>query len=273
MMRISDTVKHLLIINVIMFIGTIAIGDGVLFYDWFAMHFPKNEAFKPWQIFTHMFMHGGLTHILFNMFALWMFGTAVEQVFGTKKFVTFYLLAGFGAVALSFAVYYFQAMPLVNEIAGTGYPEELIHKIINLDISDGSYLKGEILERKMIPLITEAGLEVSKISNEQFAALFELNALTRTRMVGASGAIFGIFVAFGMLYPNAKLMLIFLPIPIKAKYFIPAIVGLDIISAFTGQSFFSPSNTAYAAHIGGALTGFLMMYFWKKNQYDKFRWN
>ena len=92
-------------------------------------------------------------------------------------------------------------------------------------------------------------------------------------MVGASGAIMGVLVAFGMLNPNAELMMIFLPIPIKAKYFIPGIIALDLISAFTGTSFFSPSNTAYIAHIGGALTGFLLMYFWKKNQFDKFRWN
>jgi len=92
-------------------------------------------------------------------------------------------------------------------------------------------------------------------------------------MVGASGAIMGILVAYGMLFPESKLMLIFLPIPIKAKYFIPGIIILDIISAVTGQSFFSPSNTAYIAHIGGALTGFIIMYFWKKDQFDKYRWN
>jgi membrane associated rhomboid family serine protease len=92
-------------------------------------------------------------------------------------------------------------------------------------------------------------------------------------MVGASGCIMGILAAFGMMNPNAKLMMIFLPIPIKAKYFIPGIILLDVISAFTGQSFFSPSNTAYMAHVGGAITGFIIMYFWKKNEKDKYRWN
>lgn len=92
-------------------------------------------------------------------------------------------------------------------------------------------------------------------------------------MVGASGAIMGTLVAFGMLFPNSKLMLIFLPIPIKAKYFIPGIIILDLFSALSGVSIFSPNNTAYVAHIGGALTGFLMMYFWKKDQFDKYRWN
>ena len=87
---ITDAVKHLLIINVLMFIGTMVIGNGQSFYQWFALYFPKNPMFEPWQVLTHMFMHGNFTHILFNMFALWMFGTAVEQVFGMQKFIIFY---------------------------------------------------------------------------------------------------------------------------------------------------------------------------------------
>jgi len=103
--------------------------------------------------------------------------------------------------------------------------------------------------------------------------LMSFNTSFLSTMVGASGAIMGILVAFGMMNPNAELMMIFLPIPIKAKYFIPGIIALDLFSAVSGVSIFSPSNTAYIAHIGGALTGFLLMYFWKKNQFDKYRWN
>ncbi|SVA26716.1 uncharacterized protein METZ01_LOCUS79570 [marine metagenome] len=91
-------------------------------------------------------------------------------------------------------------------------------------------------------------------------------------MVGASGAIMGVLVAFGMFFPESKLMLIFFPVPIKAKYFIPGIIILDLISAISGFSFFSPSNTAYVAHLGGALTGFLIMYYWKRNQFNSNRW-
>ena len=116
-------------------------------------------------------------------------------------------------------------------------------------------------------------MSLSQVDNTSFKALFDLNVKSNGAMVGASGAIMGILVAFGMLNPNAELMLIFLPIPIKAKYFIPGIIVLDLISATTGVSFFSPSNTAYIAHIGGAVTGFLIMYFWKKNQFNKYRWN
>ena len=110
-------------------------------------------------------------------------------------------------------------------------------------------------------------VEIKQLQN------FELNVKSNGSMVGASGAIMGVLVAFGMLNPNAELMLIFLPIPIKAKYFIPGIIAIDLFSAVSGVSIFSPSNTAYIAHIGGALTGFLLMYFWKKNQFDKYRWN
>ena len=108
---------------------------------------------------------------------------------------------------------------------------------------------------------------------DPFRMLFDLNVMTIGSMVGASGAIMGVLVAFGMLNPNAELMMLFLPIPIKAKYFIPGIIALDLFSAFTGVSIFSPSNTAYIAHIGGAVTGFLLMYFWKKNPFDNYRWN
>ena len=214
MMRITPAVKHLLILNVIIFVGTAFLGNKYFFDGILALYYPMSGAFEFWQIGTHMFMHGNLTHILFNMFALWMFGTAVEQQFGIRKFLIFYLSCGLGAVALTFLVYFIQIYPF-----------------------------------------------------------FDLNVKSNGAMVGASGAIMGILVAFGMLNPNAELMLIFLPIPIKAKYFIPGIIVLDLISATTGVSFFSPSNTAYIAHIGGAVTGFLIMYFWKKNQFNKYPWN
>ena len=242
MRGITNTVKHLLIINVIMFIGTMAIGNGELFYNLFAMHFPKNEAFQPWQIITHMFMHGAPSHILFNMFALWMFGTPVERFLGAKKFLFVYISAGIGAVALQVGYYYFQYLPMEAEAIALGVTQDQIIEIF-----------------KESKVFTDIG--------PQF------NQIYYASMVGASGCIMGILVAFGMMNPEAKLMLIFLPIPIKAKYFIPAIIILDLVSGITGQSFFSPSNTAYMAHVGGALTGFIIMYFWKKDQFNKHRWN
>tara|TARA_R110000868_G_scaffold57528_13_gene177595 strand:- start:1933 stop:2679 length:747 start_codon:yes stop_codon:yes gene_type:complete len=248
MMRISETVKHLLIINVIMFIGTLFIGNGV-FYDWFAMYFPKNDAFQPWQIITHMFMHGGAMHLLFNMFALWMFGTPVEQTLGSKRFLFIYISSGLGAVLLQVAFYYFQYLPDYNALLDSGLTEENIKQMLATN---------EVL---------------GGVSKSQVNMLKDIYPAYNASMVGASGCIMGILAAFGMMNPNAELMLIFLPIPIKAKYFIPGIIILDLVSGLTGQSFFSPSNTAYMAHVGGALTGFLIMWYWKKNQFNRNRWD
>lgn len=246
---ITDTVKHLLIINIIMFLGTMLVGNGELFYRWFALYFPENSLFQPWQIITHMFMHGGFAHIAFNMFALWMFGTAVEANLGSRKFLFLYISAGLGAVLFQLGFYYYQYMPVESDLIASGL------------------LKGEINE------MLSTGKVIRDITQVQFNQLQELINIHRTSMVGASGCIMGVLAAFGIMNPNAELMLIFLPIPIKAKYFIPGIIILDIISAFSGQSFFSPSNTAYLAHVGGAVIGALIMWYWKKNQFDKYRWN
>lgn len=253
-MRISETVKHLIIINVIMFIGTLFIANGA-FYEWFAMYFPKNNLFEPWQIITHMFMHGGayldnlsIMHILFNMLALWMFGSPVEHVLGSKRFLFIYFSAGLGAVALQLGYYYFQYIPSYNSLIVSGLNSDQIHYMLTTS---------KVLEG---------------VTQTQFLELQGIFQVFNASMVGASGCLMGIMAAFGMMNPNAELMLIFLPIPIKAKYFIPGIIILDLISGITGQSFFSPSNTAYMAHVGGALTGFLIMWYWKKNQFNKNRW-
>lgn len=246
---ITDAVKNLLIINVLMFVGTLAIGNGEAFYQWFALYFPQNPMFQPWQVLTHMFMHGNFMHIAFNLFALWMFGTAVEQIFGWKKFIVFYLLSGFGAAIIQIAFLYFQFNSGLTQLIDAGWSQTDIIGILN----EGKY------NTAWMPILDDGF--------DGFVGAFN------STMVGASGAIMGVLVAFGMLFPESKLMLIFLPIPIKAKYFIPGIIALDLFSAISGNSIFSPSNTAYMAHVGGALTGFLLMYFWKKNEKDKYRWN
>ncbi|NER12141.1 rhomboid family intramembrane serine protease [Leptobacterium flavescens] len=259
MMRITETVKHLIIINILMWIATLTIGASEnLFNNLFALHFPKNDLFQPWQILTHMFMHasyvptpgGGSTvyfqHILFNMFALWMFGGPVEQAFGKRKFIFFYISAGLGAALIALGVDYAQYQIGMSELTASGISVENIEQAV----------------RELKPGYGFTDGNMAKVANSY-----------RTTMVGASGAIMGVLVAFGMLYPESRLMLIFFPVPIKAKYFIPAIIGLDLFSALTGYSIFSPSNTAYIAHLGGAFFGFVMMWYWKRNQFNKNRWD
>ncbi|WP_034044472.1 rhomboid family intramembrane serine protease [Wocania ichthyoenteri] len=248
MMRISDTVKHLIIINVIMFIGTMFIG-GNLFSNLFTMYFPKNEAFQPWQIITHMFMHGSLIHIALNMFGLWMFGSPVEQALGSKRFLFIYFSAGLGALALQLGEYYFRFLPSFNELITSGISEAEILKSLS------------------------SGVPPTGVSTLQFNQLEDIFQIYNTGMVGASGCLMGIIAAFGMMNPNAELMLIFLPIPVKAKYFIPGILIIETILGLSGQSIFGGVNIAHFAHVGGAITGAIIMWYWKKTQFNKNRWN
>jgi membrane associated rhomboid family serine protease len=252
MNRLTEAVKHLLIVNVLFFIAATIYGEQM--FQWFALWFPESENFQLWQIISHMFMHapldqGGIMHIGFNMFALWMFGGPVENYLGKNKFLFLYFSAGLGAVLFQLGGYYFSYLPLEAELINSGLASDQIVEILSG--------KGAI----------------NGLSNQQVATLEQMLSIFRSSMVGASGCIMGVLAAFGLMNPNAELMLIFLPIPIKAKYFIPGIILLDVISAVTGQSFFSPSNTAYLAHVGGAVIGFLVMWYWKKNSFNKNRWN
>lgn len=240
MRQITPIVKHLLIINIIVFLGTNLLGSNDFFERLLSLYFPYNPNFKLWQVLTHMFMHGGFMHLLFNMLALWMFGTSVEQAIGSKRFVFLYFSAGLGAVLLQLGIDYFQYTSIFESLQSLGMSVNSIETSSNPEIK---------------------------------AMLNELWSISNTQMVGASGCIMGVLVAFGMLNPNAELMMIFLPIPIKAKYFIPLLVGYDIISGFIGGVPVFGMNIAHWAHVGGALIGLIIMYFWKNNQFDKYRWN
>jgi len=243
--RVSEIVKHLIIINVIFFIASIVFGE--LMYDLFAMHYPNNSDFIFWQPVTHMFMHGDITHILFNMFGLWMFGTPLEQMWGKQKFVFFYLSAGFGAVLIQTIVYHYDVMSVTQILIDNG--------LTNSDV-DTFYKTG----RLNTSIIQSVGEDRLYSGIQSFKAV----------MVGASGALYGILVAFAMLFPNVQLMLLFPPIPIKAKFFVPLLILFDLFFGFTS---YSVGPIAHFAHIGGAVTGFLMMWYWKKNQFNNRRWN
>ena len=251
MYRISPTVKQLLIINIIFFLGTFLSFNSGFIYSLFGLFFPENINFKFWQILTHMFMHGNLPHILVNMFALWMFGSSVESIFGSRNFIFFYLTCGLGAAVSQLVFLYYNYYVDLDFFISNGYESA---EIVN------------ILNNKSKPEINSL---VNHVGIERVTSIF---SNFNSTMVGASGAIMGILVAFGMFFPASKLMLLFFPIPIKAKYFIPGIIMMDLFSAITGQAIFSPSNTAYVAHLGGALTGFIIMYYWKKDRFNKNRW-
>lgn len=267
-MRLTETVKQLLIINIIMFLGTMMSGNTDLVYSLLALHFPENNSFGFWQIISHMFMHGGLQHILFNMLALWMFGIQIERMLGPRRFLFFYISCGLGAVFIQIVYSYFSFYPNLDTLIFNNIPYDQIVYI--LEETSRSYYKnpdGDIIFKYNSEFSNINGLWGG--DNPNLDIVWET---LNSPMVGASGAIMGVLVAFGMFFPESRLMLIFLPVPIKAKYFIPGIILLDLISATTGVSIFSPSNTAYVAHLGGALTGFLIMYYWKRNQFNSNRW-
>jgi membrane associated rhomboid family serine protease len=245
MRNITDTVKHLLIINVIFFIATISLGDIV--FDLFALHYPSNPKFQFWQPLTHMFMHGDLGHIFFNMFALYMFGIPIEQMWGRNKFIFFYLSTGFGAAALQLGLYYFQ----VNEIS------ELLIAQGQTGSQIATFYESRDLSYALIEQVGRDNL---------FKGLSAYNAV----MVGASGALYGVLVAFAFLFPNARLILLFPPIPIKAKVLVPLLILGDLFFGFTSYSI---GPIAHFAHVGGAITGLIMMWYWKKTQFDQNRWN
>ena len=249
MNRISPTVKQLLIINVIFYFGSSFSLNTEFIYSLFSLHFPENPEFKFWQLLTHMFMHGGILHLAFNMFALWMFGSAIESIFGSRRFLFFYLTCGLGAAIAQISFLYYSFYSNLDLLLNSGYEQQTV---LNL-LMEGKY------NTSWVNILGQEGL-------------MSFNTSFLSTMVGASGAIMGILVAFGMFFPESKLMLIFFPVPVKAKYFIPGIILLDLFSAITGQAIFSPSNTAFIAHLGGAFTGFLIMYYWKKNQFNRNRW-
>ncbi|MDT0295615.1 rhomboid family intramembrane serine protease [Mesonia ostreae] len=246
--NITDTVKVLLIANILFFIGSQFLGEYA--YHLFALWFPENENFQLWQIATHMFMHGGFSHILFNMFALYIFGSVLEQSLGQQRFLFLYFSAGLGAAGLQILFSYWNFNNAMEVYLDAGLSTQEVHNMLSQYSSTGKVYAA-----------------IPREATQQLVGTY------MTPMVGASGAIFGILAAFAVVYPNLPLYLMFIPIPIKAKYLIGGYFLINVYSAVTGTSLFGPSNTAYWAHIGGAIIGFITMWYWKKNSFNSNRIN
>ncbi len=229
-------VKNLLIINGLFFLAKIGLQTtGVNLSHIFGAYYFDSPNFEPWQIITHMFMHASMSHIFFNMFALWMFGTAIEQVWGPKKFLIYYLITGFGAFLLHYAVVSVEMYQLASEVG----PD-------------------------VIAQIKSEGVEVWTSGKYYTNPIWQkINAIYNIPVVGASGAVFGLLLAYGMMFPNNRLMLIFLPVPIKAKYFV---MGYGAIELFSGIANSEGDNVAHFAHLGGMLFGYLLIKYWDSNK-------
>ncbi|MFA5302290.1 MAG: rhomboid family intramembrane serine protease [Bacteroidales bacterium] len=206
-------IKNIIIINAFMLILTMINREFMI--EHFALFYPASAFFKPWQIVTHIFMHGNFGHLLFNMYALWMFGSVLEQLWGPKKFLLYYLVTGLGAAALHMGVQWIEASSLVNAINENGA--------------------------------------------DAMNALTRYRILMNTPTVGASGAVYGILLAYGMLFPNNELRIIFLPIVLKAKYFVIIFAVIELILGLVGGG-----NIAHFAHLGGMIFGYFLIRYWKK---------
>ena len=230
--NITETVKHLIILNVILFVVPQFLNLDLT--NILALHFPQNEHFGFWQYLTSTFMHGSFGHILFNMYGLYAFGTPLEQMWGKKKFLFFYFSTGIGASIIYTLVNYYQFNDAFEKLIELGATKMEIMKLMNPTL----------------------------IYNDEI--LQTVNALYNTSALGASGAVYGVLVAFGLYFKEAKLAMIFFPIPIAAKYFIPILLLGDL---FFGMTRYSVGNITHFAHIGGALVGFIIAWYWKKNQF------
>lgn len=240
MSQISRAVLVLLLVNIAVFVA------GLLVPAWRgqivaggAFWFPANDHFGVWQAVSYMFLHADFGHIFFNMFALVSFGTILEREWGAARFLVFYFLCGVGAGLIQVGLNWHEFSGLHAQLVAAGTtPAEIS---VMMATGQSHFLAGSASE----------------------TTARELYLLFHGRMVGASGAIYGLLVAFGCLHPNAKLALMFIPVPIAAKFFIPVILGLDLFSGVTGFSLFG-AGVAHFAHLGGAAIGFLLMLLWRK---------
>jgi len=240
-MNLTPVVKNLLIINVLFYAATWVLGaQGIDLYDILGAHYFDSPKFQIWQPITYMFMHdkNNIMHIVFNMFGLYMFGSILEAHYGAKRFINFYLITGLGAIFLQWAVQAIELYQITGSIVDNG--------------------------KMQLDLLSQGQYNPQVFSEKQASNLMSVYFGT---MVGASGAVFGIMTAFAVLYPNIELMLIFLPVPIKAKYFVPIYIVLEL---FLGVSRIEGDSVAHFAHLGGALIGYILVKLWRRkgNYYD-----
>lgn len=241
---VTPVIKNLIIINVLMFLGTFmvpSVAPYLNLYHW------SSPLFRPWQVITHVFMHADFKHLLFNMLSLWMLGGAVEQRLGSKRFLNYYLVCGFGAAILHLLVFSWENQAAIHafKLLTDTQQKEALYSLYNA-------------------MVTQSAHGVSP----EIAQYWQIAQPLTTALLGASGAVYGVIFAFGYLFPNMMIMLFLFPL--KAKY----LVALMIVGEFFSGLKNSPlDNVAHFAHLGGMLFGYLMFRFWKIHYGGFKRWN
>ena len=255
---LPTVIKNLLIINGLIFLAQYTLGEqmGHKIEDLFALHYWGSDLFKPHQLVTHLFMHGSLEHLFMNMFTLWMFGSTLENIWGPKRFLIFYMVCGLGAALCHLGVLKYENLALSRDVqAFIAAPSAsnfvmLQHKY---DLTYGQY--------ELSYPTTPEQMEAAKVFLQQYVSQYR-----DTATLGASGAVFGILFAFGYLFPNNLLYLYFL-FPIKAKYFIGFLIVLELISGIQNSA---GDNVAHFAHLGGVLFSYILLKIWNRNNRQHF---
>ena len=266
--NLPPVIKNLLIANIVVFVIDSLLPQGGVFNmtDWFALHNFQSDKFKPIQLVTYMFMHGGITHIFFNMFALVMFGRILEQVWGGKRFLVYYFVTGIGAALCQLTVSYLSLSGLQAEVtAYTNTPDpELLMRIVRGHLDHPAAWVNDFLAAYSTNPDNQAYIQQGiGIVNSL------VNMYIDTPTVGASGAVFGVLLAFGMMFPNVQLMLLFPPIPIRAKWFVLGYGLLELMAVIVPQA---GDNVAHFAHLGGMIFGFFLIRYWNKKG-GNMEWN
>lgn len=269
---LPEVVKNLLIINGIFFLATIVLEQrGIDLIDLIGLHYFEAEKFRWWQFFTYMFMHANFVHILFNMFALWMFGTAIENMWGGRKFLNYYIFCGLGAAVTHYLIVYLSLNPglsaMDNYIQHPGVAE-FKAMFGNPDIT--KYLTGDEIKGFINNFNSYSSIDVQRAldySVSEFSSLRTAIA-NAPNVVGASGAVFGILLAFGIYFPNTQLFFIPFPFPIKAKYAVIIFAVIELIQG-TGVATLPGDNAAHFAHLGGLVFGLILILFWRNQNKRK----
>ena len=258
--NLTPTVKNLLIINIAIFALQSLIFSTDMFVNLFGLRYINAETFRPYQFVTHLFIHGGLFHLFGNMFALFIFGPLLERVWGNQRFLVFYLVTGLGASLLYSGINYYEVYQLeqaADQVLEETTPERL--STFLLEEAEFAY-QGSSQIKALVDGFYDNPNSRSYISQGRQLVQQVVQSKANIPMVGASGAVFGILMAFGLLFPNTELFLLFFPFPIKAKYFVLFYGAYELWAGFSRQP---GDNVAHFAHLGGMLFAFILLKIWK----------
>ncbi len=264
---LPPVVKNLLIINGLCYLANVVfeMRFNMSLNETLGLYYPESAKFKPFQLITHVFMHGSFMHLFFNMFSLWMFGNVLENYWGPKRFFIYYFVTALGAAALHLGVSGWEIYNLKDALAqfNASPDADTFLKLLDgrVPLGRNPELNDFIYKWQSQPGNPEYVSAAQMLGNQLLES--KLNVVT----VGASGAVFGLLLAFGMLFPNTELMMMFIPIPIKAKYFV---IFYGAIELYQGMANNPGDNVAHFAHLGGMLFGFVLIKYWNKHNRNTF---